>query len=170
MSDAKLDRERSKNDWLEMGLSLRAWKGVYRGFAPGWPSEPRITTLRQLCEFTEEQIIAARGIGEIALKEIMQALAGLGLCLKRTTRPSSVPPAEPTCGTCRFWDVNYDPSVGEKLADGEGWCRRGLPTLPRLPEQKGQTDSDTYNAKCGVWPITVDYDWCGEHRPKETTQ
>lgn len=57
---------------------------------------------------------------------------------------------KPSCGVCRFWKKN------EWCADG--WCRRDPPRLLSF--------RSSVRPECGIWPSTMEYDWCGEFQAK----
>jgi hypothetical protein len=52
----------------------------------------------------------------------------------------------PTCVSCPFWAENEGSMLGE--------CRRQPPTMP-YAEAAENTD--------GIWPVTLETEWCGEH-------
>jgi hypothetical protein len=69
-----------------------------------------------------------------------------------------------SCKTCRFWEFG-DHQDGNSL----GPCQRLPPHLP-TPEAirdwfcrpDGGSESERPGIR-GVWPITMDCDWCGEY-------
>lgn len=59
----------------------------------------------------------------------------------------------PTCETCPYWSA-HEPGVATT-----GTCRRTSPVPPALQEQ-----ADWFNnIFAGIWPVTEESDWCGEH-------
>jgi hypothetical protein len=81
--------------------------------------------------------------------------------------------ASPRCDTCRFWNEYVDDIYGE--------CRRHPPvinarfaelySLQELCLDGDETVDDTphWIVQRGVFPYTLDEDWCGEHKPEENT-
>lgn len=61
------------------------------------------------------------------------------------------------CSGCAFWIAHDDP---EDDGENSGECRRFPPQLP--PRQEQEID----NVRVGIWPETMDKDWCGEWRKK----
>ena len=61
--------------------------------------------------------------------------------------------AEPECSSCKFWDRNTN-----RVSEEVGICRRYPPSIP--PLQRSDDCEDF-----AVWPLTVDSEWCGEHKP-----
>jgi hypothetical protein len=59
---------------------------------------------------------------------------------------------EDTCGKCRYWQPGRAP---------HGTCRFRSPVV--LPTE-GRMRGDTAE---GVWPLTMDIDWCGRFKRKE---
>jgi hypothetical protein len=64
-----------------------------------------------------------------------------------------------TCFSCRFWNDQEEMRDGDGELWRQGECRRRAPTQsvtigihPPLPET-------------GLWPTTLDEDWCGEFEP-----
>ena len=57
----------------------------------------------------------------------------------------------PTCGRCRFWQVQERGDQGE--------CRRWPPVVS--PEADGQN-----SPIAGLWPGTWAWGWCGEYEPR----
>lgn len=58
-----------------------------------------------------------------------------------------------TCENCRFWQES-------EKRKGQGWCRRNPPrhiadNPPNALRGLGITNR-------GIWPATIDSDWCGE--------
>ena len=56
------------------------------------------------------------------------------------------------CEKCRWWDIL------EPRSDG-GYCRRSAPFAQLV-------DDCTALSPAVVWPITTNYDWCGEFTKK----
>ncbi len=60
------------------------------------------------------------------------------------------PPA--ACARCRLW-ARLDPVAGS--------CKAAPPRLPAEPVPG-------HAGRFGVWPLTVQTDWCGGFQPKES--
>lgn len=62
------------------------------------------------------------------------------------------PAAPPACARCRLWS---------RLDAVAGSCKAGPPKIPAdgPPGMAG---------RFGVWPLTVQTDWCGGFQPKES--
>jgi len=69
---------------------------------------------------------------------------------------STVSSAATECSSCRFWDLDTN-----RNPDDVGICRRYPPTIPNA-----QSSVDDYQ-DYPVWPLTLDSEWCGEHKPKK---
>lgn len=61
----------------------------------------------------------------------------------------------PTCSNCRYWERE------DELSDG-GICRRYPPSI----RTTAMDDNDEYSGY-PIWPLTLEDEWCGEHKPKE---
>ncbi len=72
--------------------------------------------------------------------------------------------SEHRCETCACWKDIED----EKDDDGDTWgeCRRHAPLgLPHVVNETAP--APWYPARLHArWPLTVSYDWCGEHQPR----
>ncbi len=68
------------------------------------------------------------------------------------------------CKHCRFWVPAY-----KRMTIGQ--CRRFPPSVPDEfdidLEEKLVKESDYAT---GVWPRTIDDDWCGEFQPREESE
>jgi hypothetical protein len=62
------------------------------------------------------------------------------------------------CKICKFWKNIWheQPDIGR--------CVRHSPSEVLLPREKKE-DMKKYMA---IWPITYNFDWCGEFQPKST--
>ncbi len=58
------------------------------------------------------------------------------------------------CDTCRFW---------QRDVGGLGECRRWPPVI--VTGQIGDGIDPDENLCVGVWPDTLERDWCGEWQP-----
>ncbi len=58
----------------------------------------------------------------------------------------------PQCGTCRFWD------------DTSGRCHRYAPRPSAPVEVRNNGDDALWDYSLARWPITEEFDWCGEHK------
>jgi hypothetical protein len=77
---------------------------------------------------------------------------------QKAEAPKSPPPSPLNiCYDCEYWNTAGDD------ADDRGECRQGPPSLPTA----GAPSSDGTNR--GLWPITLDTDWCGAYS-QSTTQ
>lgn len=95
---------------------------------------------------------AAAKSGDVELRATAaRELAEYGVQLGDIATVSSV---APECSSCRFWDRNTN-QVSEEV----GICRRYPPSIPPLQRSE---DCETF----AVWPLTVDSEWCGEHKLK----
>lgn len=63
-----------------------------------------------------------------------------------------------TCGTCRWWNL-----LEEGAERPAGYCRRKAPPA-QLVDDSGECSPEV------VWPLTNDYDWCGEWEISTTEQ
>ena len=72
--------------------------------------------------------------------------------------PNVTEPTPETCRNCKFWWV-LDPDWGRNECRIEPPIRRGY-------------DESGCDPDHGVWPSTIDNDWCGKFqvRPKDTKQ
>lgn len=60
-----------------------------------------------------------------------------------------------TCATCRFWCKQED----------RGVCQR-LPPVPDIgPHAWHGASLRNGDSADGIWPMTSEVDWCGEHKP-----
>ena len=83
------------------------------------------------------------------------------------------------CDTCRFWWLQSEATKGS-VARGE--CRRRSPsrTLHDFPEKEfvmlsvrgadPLPEDLAENQTDAVWPMTRDWDWCGEYEKSDTKQ
>jgi hypothetical protein len=77
------------------------------------------------------------------------------------------------CATCRFWDVSeQDNPVAGRVDLGE--CQRFPPSIvlaqtPIMLQAEEYPEEAKENASYAVWPVTRDWDWCGEWQAKEPT-
>ena len=60
-----------------------------------------------------------------------------------------------TCETCRWWDRNFNSNLS-------GCCRRYPPSGVKGYQPDGLRPR-------GDFPTAHQFDWCGEHQPKEPT-
>lgn len=78
------------------------------------------------------------------------------IMLSADDRDSANDAAPVKCSSCRFWEP--DEELGKR--GDSGICRRYPPSIP----SSEPLDSDFTDYP--VWPRTMDYEWCGEHKPK----
>lgn len=68
------------------------------------------------------------------------------------------------CATCRYWSDKEGVAIG---LPNEGACRKRAPMfVPALAEEIAGTGDHSFDdmiALSTVYPITKDYDWCGEY-------
>lgn len=66
----------------------------------------------------------------------------------------------PTCSNCRYWDTYED-------GDESGVCRRYPPRIPHPSMANLDEDGNCGWEEYPIWPLTMDEEWCGEHKLKE---
>lgn len=64
-----------------------------------------------------------------------------------------------TCGTCRFWRGPIGSNDG-------GWCRRYAPRPLTIAEYRDDDVETPSFVREVEFPITEEWEWCGEHEPK----
>jgi uncharacterized protein (TIGR02996 family) len=74
-------RPRLDHDWLQVVEPL-ALLGKLTQRAQIFLATKRITTVGQLCDLTDLELLTWRGFGETLLREVREKLARLGLCLR----------------------------------------------------------------------------------------
>ena len=72
---------------------------------------------------------------------------------------------EQNCGNCRYYEHTPDKVLVEVYT---GRCRRYPPQLIRINPMDLDDDGDLGLASLG--PDTVDTDWCGEWRTRDTSR
>lgn len=69
---------------------------------------------------------------------------------------------EPSCDNCRFWQDIDPPELKQQMGDAPydeiGECRRHAPQPVTTAEWKQEFKA--------VFPLTSDFDWCGEWQQK----
>lgn len=84
--------------------------------------------------------------------------------------------SQPRCDGCRFWDRAHRRPPEEPSDDDEGNCRRHPPVInPELvrlhaaafavSERSYEAAQEASGFAAWVFPVTMAYDWCGEHQP-----
>lgn len=72
------------------------------------------------------------------------------------------------CSNCRFWSDKWGAATGQP---DEGACRKRAPqVVPALTAELAGHPGHTFNDMISLsttYPITKDYDWCGEYASAE---
>lgn len=63
------------------------------------------------------------------------------------------------CDECRWWE-HYD---NGRIHTRVGLCKRMPPSA--VPFRDAHPDDDRNNRGRAVWPVMLEYEWCGEFKP-----
>lgn len=73
--------------------------------------------------------------------------------------------SEPTCETCRWWEIGHGTIKSGVPLSAIGTCHRYPPTAVVWP-----ADNLQEAVEGSIFPYTQSYDVCGEHEPRETRE